>query len=47
MLHVLTCLRDERKCYYENTFIEDDESVEEHLKKIYSDKSAKVWSLCT
>lgn len=32
----------ERKCYHENTFIEDDELVEEHLNKIYSNNTAKV-----
>ncbi|XP_028415546.1 uncharacterized protein LOC114538616 isoform X3 [Dendronephthya gigantea] len=33
--------RGERKCYYENTFIEDDELVEEHLNNVYSNNSAK------
>ncbi len=40
---VLILYRGERKSYYENTFIQDDELVEEHLNKIYSHKSAKVW----
>ena len=34
--------RGERKCYYDNAFIEDDGLVEEHLNKVYSNKSAKV-----
>jgi hypothetical protein len=43
---VLILYRGERKSYYENTFIQDDELVEEHLNKIYSHKSAKVWLWC-
>ncbi|XP_028403461.1 uncharacterized protein LOC114526140 [Dendronephthya gigantea] len=33
--------RGERNCYYGNTFIEDNELVEDHLNNVYSNNSAK------
>ena len=44
LVYELICyvFRGERKCYYDNLFVEEKDAVDAHLKNVYTSAAAKV-----